>query len=550
MNILLVLPFCARDSERAIKLLEWVIELGGCRENDCLLVRDVKAEGKPSAEIDRLARHAFASVRTTTKTFTLADESWPIGPNAMFETAIRHIAEAPRAFLWIEPDVVPTRPGWLKDIERSYARAGKPFMGQIVKTDGMNGVPPEMMSGVAVYPGTASRVLLKYLQGPKRVAWDVAAAKELLPLCKHTSLIYNIWGTKLHCPRFVPDGAKPEGPYVFHRNIIPAPTALFHRCKDTSLIEILRAERNNGGRSLMVSAPASNGASAPLSSFSEEMTIPQIVMVLKARKKAGGGGGAAHPRIELLDESPPVKLIHCCERHPQRKPQDEARVLTAFKSWERIYKAGRMTPCHVWDMNFPRHAGEIGDPRPLPYLKDILIEGMTKARSLDDIIVLTNDDTVLHPGVCDALLEKLKTVPACGSFRVNFEKVLDSHFEAKPAALAKLGKHDLGRDLFAFRKSWLRKRWSELPDFFLGELEWDLVLATMVRRDAGVATTRANRDQREPKCEIDKGLVLHEMHQRAWVSDAHREGPAKIHNRTLAVNWYAGAGVPSLISSF
>lgn len=549
--LLLILPYCHKDSDRAISLLRWINELGGCKENDILLVRDVKAEAKAAAEIERISKHTFKAVRTIIKTISLTDESWPVGPNAMFELAIKHVAESPRPFLWIEPDVVPLRASWLKEIQLSYDRFKKPCMGQIVRTDGARGVPPEMMSGVAVYPGTIARVLLPFLAGSKRVAWDVAAAKALLPISKHTSLIHNIWGTRDHIPRFVPDDMTPVGNYVFNRNIIPAAAALFHRCKDTSLIDILRAERKSSDGGKRVSPHVANGAIAPLSSLSnhQEATIPQICMMVKAR--AGLSHATTAPiKVELLADSSSPRIIHCCERHPQKTAKDEERILTAYRSWERLYKAGKMEPCHVWDMFFPRHAGQIGDPRALPYLKDILIEGMTKARSLDDIILLTNDDTVLHPRTCDAVLSLLPTVPACGSFRINFDKIADSHFEAKPEALAARGKHDLGRDLFAFRKSWLRKRWLEIPDFLLGELEWDLVLATMVRRDAGVTTTQKNRNVLEPKCEIEKGLVLHETHQRAWVSDSHRESPAKIHNRTKAVNWYASASMPSLISSF
>lgn len=520
-KLLVVIPYCQADVDLLMRLLGWIEEMGGCKENRVLLVADTKVPRDVQKRVADKATNSFKAVNTTTTPHSLADESWPVGPNWMFETTLRFLQNNPQGpFLWLEPDCVPMRKTWLDEIEKVYHRCGKAYLGQVVETDGKNGLPLKMLSGVAVYPAHAPRMLLKYTLGSKKTAWDVRMAQDILPYTHHTPLIWNLWGENKDLPpTFVRKAEQGQPRNATPLSRIPPATGLYHRCKDESLIELLRG---TGGPS-----------------------IPQIIMAFKSKTPIVSGGPV---KIEFADE--PEQVIHCVERHVQRTKEDEERVLMAYRSWERIYKAGEMKPCHVWEHDYPRHAGQLGDKRALPYLKDILVEGMTKATSPRDIIILTNDDTVLHPATVKAVKEKLRNIPCCGSFRVNFDKITDSHFEVEPKSLAERGLHDLGRDLFAFKKAWLKRWWHDLPDFILGELEWDLVVATMVRREAGVATTKLNRDQIQPVCEIDRGYVIHQTHERAWTSKDHQNSPAKQHNVKEAVAFYARNGFPSLIGNY
>jgi hypothetical protein len=157
-----------------------------------------------------------------------------------------------------------------------------------------------------------------------------------------------------------------------------------------------------------------------------------------------------------------------------------------------------------------------------------------------------------------ALTERLKTTDCVGSFRVNFDKVTEESLKLTPQALAANGEKngdgtlriDLGRDLFAWRKSWLVENWLAIPDFLLGELEFDVVMAVMVRRESGVFTDKRNVLQIMPGCEIDRGYVLHEKHERQWTAKEAKDSAAKIHNKRLAIEFYATNGYPSLISNF
>lgn len=239
------------------------------------------------------------------------------------------------------------------------------------------------------------------------------------------------------------------------------------------------------------------------------------------------------------------RFIHVLERHVQRTPDDERRVLNAFWSWVYHYQQGTTIPCHVWE--YPRSARAIGDKRDLPYLKDILSAGLSMAAAKDDIILLTNDDTVLHRKVTRALKRMLENVDACSSFRMNFEQDKMPDTNTAVGKIRQWGESCLGRDLFAFRAEWLTLNWDAIPDMLAGEIEWDLVFAALVRIAAGVETKKANFSSQNPKCELDRGYVLHQNHERFWMSKEMETAPAKIHNNRLATEFFFDNNLEDLI---
>lgn len=240
------------------------------------------------------------------------------------------------------------------------------------------------------------------------------------------------------------------------------------------------------------------------------------------------------------------RFIHVLERHRQADPLDERRILNAFWSWVKLYKQG-VIPCHVWE--YPRSARMIGDQRELPFLKDVLAAGLKLATAEDDILILTNDDSVLHQSIIPALTATLRSVDCCSSFRINFEREDMPKTDTAVEKVRQWGESCLGRDLFAFRANWLLLNWEAIPDFVLGEQEFDLVLATMIRMAAGLTTTRENFTVQEPRCELDRGYVMHENHTRNWMSEQWAKSPAKIHNNRLAAEFFSDNGFESLIGA-
>lgn len=234
-------------------------------------------------------------------------------------------------------------------------------------------------------------------------------------------------------------------------------------------------------------------------------------------------------------------IVHCVEQHAHTEPREAARAAFARTSWEALYATGRMKPCSVSE--FDRDSSDIGDDRKLPYLKDVLVNGMTMARE-QDMVMLTNDDTVLHPRLLDELFRRMNGQEAISSGRANFASPDAVKFDLPWRDYAS-SDFDIGRDLFVFRKPWLRKHWYEIPDFLLGEYEFDLVLAIMIRDSLGVSSSKENIAH-ETEAELPRGLVLHQVHERRWMMvDA--SNPAKRHNHKLCKQFYNDHGHLNLL---
>lgn len=263
----------------------------------------------------------------------------------------------------------------------------------------------------------------------------------------------------------------------------------------------------------------------------------------KRLKKVANG----RTKVRLVDSGIRTigQFIHVVERHQQRDLDSERRVNNAVASWTHHYSNG-MKSCHVWD--YARSADQtLGDPRHLPYLKDVLAEGLKISTNPDDIILLTNDDTVLHHHIVTAMTRMLKNVDALSSFRMNFKREHMPALDTPTAKIRQWGEACFGRDLFAFRAEWLRKNWEAIPDMVAGEYEWDLVFAAIIRLAAGIVITKDNFGIQEPVCELDRGYLCHEIHERHWMNSAFETSPAKIHNNRLATEFFADNNLEELI---
>lgn len=251
------------------------------------------------------------------------------------------------------------------------------------------------------------------------------------------------------------------------------------------------------------------------------------------------------PERRAPKERLPVVFVHCVERHKQKTDEAHERVGAALQSWMELYKTGLVVPWHVWEQEYPRHSGQIGDGRNLPFLKDVLAAGLAHARD-KDYVMLTNDDTLLHPKLPEFLLKFMKDKPAVSSGRITFSGSKPPGWEDRSIHEQTWG-DDIGRDLFVMRKDWLLKHFREIPDFILGDLEWDLTLSAMIRLDiAGVKTTRESRFKLDPKCEIPRGYVFHRDHKKDWLDPSQANAPAKIWNYDLSREWCKKHGMAAL----
>jgi hypothetical protein len=202
----------------------------------------------------------------------------------------------------------------------------------------------------------------------------------------------------------------------------------------------------------------------------------------------------------------------------------DARHHVAQSTWQAFYREGA-TPIRVVD--YPRDAkSALGDPRPLPFMKDLLSAALEQTTSIYDFVVWTNGDIGIGPGFLAALRAHMETddgkVGACTMRRTESN-----------------GKHHMGRDLFAFRAGWLRYCWEEIPDYVLGAPAFDLGMVALVRRANGckVPLTLKNMSQDFAPGDMPPGYALHQSHKSDWDVPNNHTHPSVRHNRKLFREW-------------
>lgn len=495
--LLIVLHVDPKNTQLAIAALEASMRLEG-RLNATLWV--FNPEGVDTDALSDVAEKAFTDVHHEDYDDWKGDLKWPAPQNYAWQFVARYIdkyvTKSTSGYLWWESDAVPIRKGWLQTLADSHERSKKLFTGHAVR----NHTIQPYMNGVGIWPMKPIDALqncsaLYTTNHP----FDIAAGPAVMSSFNDASHLM------IHERKSVGGGpGRTFNATTLKGFLLDYPQAVFyHGCTDGSLHNLVGS----------VKEPERVAVIAPL------------------------GPTKSRPEPDLTVKSTQRRYIHCVERHIYSNQLDNERVLVAFNSWVEIYKTGRMVSCHVWQ--YPRDSRTLGDARGLPYLKDILIEGMTKATNPNDVILLSNDDTIFHTNILMGLDQKLALVDAVGSMRLNFRDI--SSLPALDAPLDKIipyGATDLGRDVIAFKKSWLLENWHLIPDFLLGELEWDVVLAVLIRRSAALVTDRVNITQPAYECELPRGYVLHLSHDRAWIRPENLENPSKHYNRNLAHAWY------------
>lgn len=163
------------------------------------------------------------------------------GPNSSFRQLARHFADNNLGpFAFIEVDCIPLCPDWLDRLEAEYRRAGRKYMGNIVRVDTI----PEHMTGNGVYAQDTAHVAINLMlpryaviEGKQlEVAFDVAGAPDILPNAHITNLIIH----RFRHP--------PLSRAEFHS--LDSNAVLYHSDKTGSTIPFIR-EKLSGGRSVI-----------------------------------------------------------------------------------------------------------------------------------------------------------------------------------------------------------------------------------------------------------------------------------------------------------
>lgn len=253
---------------------------------------------------------------------------------------------------------------------------------------------------------------------------------------------------------------------------------------------------------------------------------------------AQGGGEIERPCMmpTFAVTAPTRTIIHAVEMHHSADPVEANRKGIAQESWKALYDKG-VVPRH-YDSSMGRNAhDEIGEPRKLPYLKDVLAYAMANAQP-DDIIFWTNDDNFLHPSLVEALRYHVSLYEVCCSQRCEFINTAMPPASRPHTEFAGAGRAHMGRDLFAFTVDWLDRHWNEIPDAILGCSDFDLHLACIVRNHFKIKSTRRNLEDCIFPAELERGYVSHQYHPPAWNRPEYtNSSPGQLHNRSLFAAW-------------
>lgn len=227
--VLVVSAFCHREIVQELNLLRWMGELDDYMpQHQCAMIASSQVPPSAANETVRAARNVFGTATLVHQ--RVADErGWPQSCNSLFRVGVQHAKG--RSFLWVEPDLVPLRAGWLDEIEEEYEACGKPFMGYTPRK------PLLHLTGCAVYPPNIEAYNPQALRADA-VAWDATAPELTLPHVYCSTLFQHEWG----------DHEKNKAPtFRTQRSlrIIRPEAVVLHRNKDQTLIKRLRERRYN-----------------------------------------------------------------------------------------------------------------------------------------------------------------------------------------------------------------------------------------------------------------------------------------------------------------
>jgi hypothetical protein len=206
------------------------------------------------------------------------------------------------------------------------------------------------------------------------------------------------------------------------------------------------------------------------------------------------------------------RIVHVWNDYPYRQQDAGYRHGVAKASWEQEYKKGRWIPCPIPDAQLPRTAQSVGESKPLPFVNDIINIAAEQAQP-DDLICLTNDDTIF---VSDLTERLLNTEPPFWSSRWEHAKV---NGPLNAQSIKNNSWKHVGADIFVFTKRWWMEHGGEFPDFIVAREQWDLIMRSMINLRGG---------------HEEDALCAHIIHEPEWHSAQFRESVGNLFNRESA----------------
>lgn len=217
--MVIVLPVAKFDWHLAVKWLTWAKTL---RTKYPIVVwhsPDLTPE-----QIDAL-RNAVPNDRCVVMNSYVQELGYFGTPNQMIKTALEYcqLSFKGHAILWCEADTVPMFHGWDEAIHAEYKSCNRPFMGDVQREGSI-----AHLTGNAVYHPEWRKYAPSLAQlGSEACGWDSLCAHDTLPKAHIAKTIQQIW--------------RPTLPMT-DASLVREGVALFHQCKDGSLIDALCRE--------------------------------------------------------------------------------------------------------------------------------------------------------------------------------------------------------------------------------------------------------------------------------------------------------------------
>lgn len=221
-------------------------------------------------------------------------------------------------------------------------------------------------------------------------------------------------------------------------------------------------------------------------------------------------------------------FLHAWSQAEELDAETERRVGFARMTWTVEKMAGG-----VWfdrqhkAEHAKRNSLELGDSRPVPFLKDLVEHAIDSPLVRHfDIVALTNADACFAPGLTGAVFDRVRRQGAAFTHRWDFPSGLERPLVNEEEV--QRGQFYPGSDAFFFTVGWWRKHRDEYPDMLIGREQCDEVLRQLIKRHGGL--------------EIP-GAIYHEKHPSFWENPEQRQSnPGNQHNRQLARKWFLRTG--------
>lgn len=220
-----VLPVARFDWNLAVRWLRWWNQIRDGIPNTTPVVV-VCSPALTDEEQETLRSTGLESVEVVSAG-NVVESGYFGSPNQMFKFGLDYCERKypEHAIIWAEADTVPITGNWVERVMEEYETCDRPFMGDIQR----EGAIPHLTGNAVYHPNW--RMLapsLDALPGPvKEMGWDSQCAHDIVPRAHVSKTIQQIWRPKL------PITAE------WMARSVPPTTALFHQCKDGSMIDVL-----------------------------------------------------------------------------------------------------------------------------------------------------------------------------------------------------------------------------------------------------------------------------------------------------------------------